>query len=386
MLRLSCFFSLVFSLLLVGCSSEPSEPELLDLTVSLALPDWGYQLVTEPVQVEPYSEEFICSVVRLEPESDELLVWVNELESMSSENSHHMNVFLGQFSFLDAFLEDGAFESQLGVGLGTHDCDDLGNMMEVTFPIFPSQRTNQRITMPEGVGIPLVAPLVLIIQHHYLNLGDVPVLINAALNIERVDPALVDDAASMIFDDIPDLQIPGGSQKVEARTCVINRDVEVALVSTHSHERADCATLSRYSASEDAVELDPFFVNKSWETPPILHFERESFPVAAGDGVHWACHYTDHFGVDAINDGTASGEMCVFAAVTYPAPRTVEEISSVLASGDLLSIYALVDELLADCDEHPEVVSPWPMTETPNFGALVDSCEAWDQTESNVLN
>ena len=134
------------------------------------------------------------------------------------------------------------------------------------------------------------------------------------------------------------------------------------------------------------MEPDPFFINKSWETPPILHFDRGSFPVAAGDGIHWACHYSDQTGRDTVNDGTAEGEMCVFAAVAYPAPRTLQEITDTIASGDLLAVYELVDELLTDCDEHPEVDSPWPMTEVANFGDRVDSCAPWDETESNVLN
>ncbi len=367
-----------------GCGT--GEPEVLDLTVQLSPPEWGYQITTEPVVVEPYSEAFVCSVVRIEPTAEELLVWVDQLESRSSDNTHHMNVFLGRFSFLDAFLEEGAAEDALGVGLGTYDCDELGNVMELTFPIFPSQRTSQRITMPEGVGIPLVAPLVLVVQHHYLNLGEEPLLINAALNIERVDPSTVEDVASLIFDDIKDLEVPAGGQKIESRTCVMNRDVELALVSTHNHARGDCATLNRYSAASESVEAEPFFVNKWWETPPILHFERETFAVAAGDGVHWACHFSDQQGETSVNDGTANGEMCVFAAVAYPAPRSVEEITEVLDSGDLLAVYALVDEMLSDCDEHPQVDSPWPMTEDANFGERVDTCADWEQTQSNVLD
>jgi len=376
----------LFACWAAGCATEPPPPEVLDLTVNLAIPEWGYQITTEPMRVDPYSESFICSVVRIEPTDEELLVWVDELESRSSEGSHHMNVFLGRFSFLDAFLGDGAFENQLGVGLGTYDCADLGNLMEVTFPVFPSQRTHQRITMPEGVGIPLVAPLVLVLQHHYLNLREQPALINAALNIHRLEPSAVEDVASLVFDDISDLEVPAGGQKVEARTCVIDRDVDLALVSTHTHARSDCATLNRYSAESGEIESEPFFVNKSWETPPILHFDRGTFPLAAGDGVHWACHYRDREGTEIVNDGTAAGEMCVFAAVAYPAARSVADISSILASGDLLAIYALVDEIMSDCDSTPEVDSPWPMTEEVNFGEPADSCAPWEQTESNVLD
>ena len=46
-----------------------------------------------------------------------------------------------------------------------------------------------------------------------------------------------------LLDDIKDLDVPANGQKVETRTCVLDRDVEFALVSTHTHERGDCATL-----------------------------------------------------------------------------------------------------------------------------------------------
>ena len=194
------------------------------------------------------------------------------------------------------------------------------------------------------------------------------------------------DVGSLIFDDIPDLAVPAGGQAVAARTCIMNRDVEVALVSTHNHGRGECATINRYSAPSHSVAVDPFFVNKNWETPPILHFERETFSIAAGDGVHWACHYRDRVGADAVNDGTAEGEMCVFAAVAYPAARSVEDITETLAGGDLLEVYDLLDDVMASCDDYVEADSPWPMTQAPNFDEPVDTCADWDQTESNVLD
>jgi hypothetical protein len=373
------------ALLLASCDTvEPdAEPDVLDLTVDLAPPEWGYQISTEPIRVEPQSETVKCTVVRVEPEADEVLVWVNELESLTSENTHHMNVYLGQFSFLDAFLEEGAFENQLGVGLGTHDCSELGGLMESAFPVFPSQRTNQRITMPEGVGIPLVAPLVLVMEHHYLNLREKPVIINAALNVQRMAPADVVDVASLVFDAIGDLDVPPGGQRVATRTCAMDRDVQLALVSTHTHERADCATLNRYSNHE--VEPDPFFVNEWWETPPILHFPRETFSLEAGEGVHWACHFRDWRGDGIVSDGTAAGEMCVFAAVAYPAARSKEEISDILSGGDLLAIYGLVDDMMGSCDSHPEPLSPWPHTDEAMMGEPLEACAPWEQTESNEL-
>jgi len=372
---------------LVACDAPPPPgPEgPVDLTVSLAPPAFGYQVATEPVLVPSGTEAFVCSVVRVEPTGEELSVWVDRMESLSSEGSHHMNVLLGQFSFLDAFLGDGAFEEQLGVGLGTHDCDALGDLMATSFPVFPSQRSNQQITMPEGVGIPMVAPLVLVLQHHYVNVRAEDVLINAALNVERTDPASVVHAASLVFDDILDMDLPAGSQGVVQRTCGVDRDVQLALVSTHTHERTDCATLSRYDAASDTVSADPFFVNKRWETPPILHFPIDTFALSAGDGVHWACHISDTRGDGVVNDGTAAGEMCVFAAVAYPASVSKEDIIATLDGGNLLDVYALLGEMMSGCATYPEAESPWPFTDEVNLAERVDTCADWGQTESNTL-
>ena len=356
----------------------------VDLTVTLAPPTFGYQVATEPTTVPPGTEVFVCSVVRVEPTGEELSVWVDRLESMSSDGSHHMNVLLGQFSFLDAFLGDGSFENQLGVGLGTHDCDDLGNLMTTAFPVFPSQRSNQQITMPDGVGIPMVAPLVLVMQHHYVNATARPVIINAALNVERMDVDDVEQVASLVFDDILDLEIPAGAQGVVHRTCGVDRDVQLALVSTHTHGQTDCATLN--IADADGVTADPFFVNKSWETPPILHFPANTFSLTAGEGIHWACHVTDADGDGVVNDGTAAGEMCVFAAVAYPAAVPKDEIIAILDGGNLLDVYGLLDEVMGPCPTYLEVDSPWPFTDEPNVADRVDTCQGWDQTESNTLD
>ena len=74
--------------------------------------------------------------------------------SLVTEGTHHMNVLIGEFSFLDAFVGEGASEGALGATLGQHPCSEL-DTMELAYPIFPSQRENQQIKMPPGVAAPL---------------------------------------------------------------------------------------------------------------------------------------------------------------------------------------------------------------------------------------
>lgn len=369
--------------LALGCAGAPEpSPEaagdsaaaddgVVDLTISLAPPASGLQLVTDPIEVPPYTEVDICSVVRVE--SDQVLQWADRMETLVSPGSHHMNVFMGQFSFLDPFLGDGAAEAALGVPIGQYDCSDL-SVMGSAFPIFPSQRENQQITFPDGVAAPVLAPALLLFSHHYVNAGPDTLRINAALNIETVPEAEVEQMAALVFDAIGDLEIPPGEERVVTRTCAVERDVEVALVSTHTHEWATCTTLHDYDG--EAVEEAPFFVNQAWETPPILHFEAGTFPLSAGQGVHYACHYANTTDRTLVADGTSQGEMCVFAAVMYPGPFTPAEVGEIVETGDLAGLSALMSQAIGPCDSTVEAVSPW---------AEGGTCEGLPQTESNTL-
>lgn len=374
---------MLFLITLLACSPTPA-PDVaeaggvVDLTVALAPPEQGYQVVTEPFEVPPNTEKRVCSVVRLDAHADETLVWASQFESQSSVGSHHMNVLLGTFSFLDAALGEGASEAALGFGPGTYDCDDLP-LMEQAFTFFPSQRSNQRITLPPGVAAPLSAPLLLIFDHHYVN-GSLDTLrVNGALNFQTVDSGEVEQVASLLFDDIHDLAVEPYSRASVTSTCVVDRAVDVALVSTHTHEWGECATLRGYDGAEDVVEADPFYVNRSWDTPPILHFQPGTFHLEPGDGIQWSCHYYNDRDTPLVNNGTADGEMCVFAAAVYPAPFGVQEVEDIVASQDVAQLGSLIGEVLGACDRTVDTPAP------DDGGDDAPACSELDQTESNVL-
>lgn len=388
--------SLVATLLLAGiagaCASEnpatgpgdsaDDETGPIDYTVELAAPAQGYQANTEPYTVPPYTEVELCSIVRIEAQDDETLVWFNQLESLSAPGTHHMNVFIGQFSFLDAFVGDGASMAALGTTDTQVPCDDL-ELMAQAFPVFPSQRDSQQITLPAGVAAPLPLPLVAIFSHHYVNATADPIIINAALNLETVASEDVQTAANLMFDDIGDLQVDPETRQTVARTCIADRDVSVALVSTHTHEWGSCATLNRFDG--ETVDAEPFYVNQNWEQPPILHFEPGTFSLQAGEGIHWACHYDNAMDRALVNDGTANGEMCVLAAVTWPAIQTVAEVEEIVSQRDLVQLMALLGDVLGPCDSvRTDVAGPWSLDPEPVDAVPV--CEGLGQTESNTLD
>ena len=135
--------------------------------------------------------------------------------------------------------------------------------------------------------------------------------------------------------------------------------------------------MNRYSGADQSIEEEPFFVNKLWDQPPILHFEPQSFSLAAGDGIHWACHYKNNTDRILQNDGSATGEMCILAAVTYPAPWTVEEVKETVEAGALGDLLSLLNDVMGPCDSvETPLQSPWNSDSTQACGTL-------DQTQSN---
>ena len=277
---------------LSSCSSGDVEPAtskdgVLDKTITLAPPKSGYQLVTKPYVVPPTSEVEICTVVKVLPKDGEKFAWVHRFESLVSEGSHHMNVFIGNWSFLDGYLGDGAAEKALGIQEGQYPCAEL-KVMESAFPVFPSQRQNQHIVMPKGVGIPMPMPLLLVASHHYLNTSQRPVRINAMVNVQTVPASEVQQVAGIVFDGAG-VDVPPQTRKVSQKTCIFERDTQIALVSTHNHQRTECATLHHFDPTE-GIDSKPFYANHNWDQPPIVHFKPGRFAVkkkADGDKVPW---------------------------------------------------------------------------------------------------
>jgi hypothetical protein len=368
-----------------GCATSDGTPAasdgVIDRTISLAPPKDGYQLVTTPFVVPPTSEVEICSVVKIEPKAGEKFAWVGRFESLVSSGTHHMNVFMGNYSFLDGYLGDGAAENALGAKVGQYPCATL-KTMESSFPVFPSQRENQQIVMPKGVGIPMPMPLLLVVSHHYLNTGERPIRINAMVNINTIPSEDVEHIAGLVFDS-GEVDVPALSRKVSQRTCVFDRDVKVALVSTHNHQRTECATLNHFKPKAGGIAKKPFYVNLNWDQPPILHFKPGTFELKAGQGVHYACHYGNVTPKKLINDGTAVGEMCVFAAVVYPLKSSVAEVTEALGGTDIGKLLGFMGEAMGGCDSKVAAAwQPWPSAASP-MDSSETTCKGLKQTTTN---
>lgn len=381
-----------------ACSSRPTVEQPIpyrDLTVKLAPPAFGYQFTSQPRLVAPRSETYTCDIVRIEPKDGEKLVWINELESRSSQHTHHMNVLAGIFSVADAILGPGKSEAMLGHKLGQYDCKDLGDLMSAGLQtVYPSQKEHQKGRFPDGVAVPLVVPLVMIMQHHYINLTDKPVLVNAALNLHRVEEDRVRAIATGFFGSSR-VELAPLIRRIVTKTCQLPRAIDLFAISSHSHERGQCFSIHKYDGQTKSVDPKPFFVNKDWESPPIMFFEQQAWTgyapmsLRSGDGIHWACHYQNPTTRVVTNGEKASDEMCIFVAIGYPSDLTVGAVKRMVAQPSLDAVKEL-EKALLPCSTVPVTMatSPWadadrdlpldvnnPPNECVGFDATLDTVE-----------
>ena len=391
-------FSILF--LFTACL-EGEEPVVddtgpVDYTVSLDIPENGYQLSSEPYIVGPGEERYTCDVVRIDPHDGEQYAWINALESRSSQSSHHMNVNLGMFSVGDIVSGEGGAEFLLRKPPGQYDCAELGDLMsgQGLQTLYPSQRTEQGGDLPAGVALPLPLPLVVIMEHHYINPTDRPVKVNAVLNLTAIEEDKVEHVVTGFAAGIRGgdrrIEIPPNSRKIEAKTCVVDRPINVFAISSHSHQAAGCFSMNLYSEDE-GIAAEPFFINKDWESPPIVFFEQEDWtnfetlPMQAGDGIHWACHYYNE-GDTAIESGArATDEMCIFVAMGYPSKNSVADIKAAFEDPTVESLMNTLMETVPCTTVDEEIAGNyWPEAnmaiELTASDSRWDACQGYEQT------
>ncbi|RMF17174.1 MAG: hypothetical protein D6761_04795 [Candidatus Dadabacteria bacterium] len=355
-----------------GCrddtARDPSVPPgAEDLRVSLPKPEFGYQITSAPHVVPAGSETTVCDIVRFEPQGDEKLVWIGGFESRTSDWTHHMNVHVGVFSVLDAYFGTDVGARYLGHPLGQTDCAALGDIMEQgAYPVYPSQITHQVARLPHGIAVPAVAPLTLIMEHHYINTGDKDVLVNAAVNFYRVPQTEVEHVLTGFYGIGDPIEIPGQSARIESWTCAVERDIEMVAISSHSHARGACFTMNKYDRATSEVSETPFFVNPDWDAPPILFYEPGDWTLRAGDGVHWACHYRNREDRTVTDGPSADDEMCIFVGVGYPSELTVGDIVELAEDpfNSRIPVEELIDRAIVGC-EPVTASSPWPEAGQP---------------------
>lgn len=247
------------------------------------------------------------------------LVAVNQVEAVQTLGVHHMDVMA--LGLLDLPIEPGMY-----------DCDDLYQqypvMMEEGIFLFATQNETESLQLPQGVAAVVPGNLRVMIEMHYVNPTPYEVDVWSRINAYTMPMEEVEDQiwGSAVRD--VDIAVPAGTEDwVEWTRCVMNRDVELILTSTHTHELAVQADIYAFDGERRGERL---YQNLDWHAPPLLQFETP-LSVPAGTGFEFQCHYRNRKDHEVNWGFSADDEMCQIAIVHTP--LDLNATCDVVASG-----------------------------------------------------
>jgi hypothetical protein len=284
---------LLVTLILTSCAGDDPEPaaeESIEISFS--------------VTAAPGEEIWKCNVTDLPTDT---YFNVNRVVSSQNEAVHHMDLMAVALAAPD--LQPGSY-----------DCDELyrqyPRLMDDGIIIYASQQAEQQILLPEGVVAELLPKLRVMHEIHFVNPTDQPIDAFSKITAYRYDDTKV--TQTIWGGAVRDLDInvpPNVTGHVEWTRCVMNDDVDVMFLSTHTHQLADRTEVRLFDGSSVGEMI---YANTDWHAPRLQDHTALPLRVPKGSGFEFQCHYTNR-GTETVHWGfEAKDEMCQIALVYTP--------------------------------------------------------------------
>jgi hypothetical protein len=147
--------------------------------------------------------------------------------------------------------------------------------------------------LPAGVAFRLKQGDGIMLNLHYINLGDKPVDGDAYIDLKLAEPDPNRLIAALFLNLNVDFSLPPGEQTESTADCVAKSDVKVIMMSNHMHEWGANATTQVTRADTGTVEVmrdDPTWDHDMVNNPTFATWSAESpFMVHTGDTLRTRC-------------------------------------------------------------------------------------------------
>src|SRR5215470_952286 len=182
------------------------------------------------------------------------------------------------------------------VGLGPQD--GFGS----TADLFNMLSGHVRLQFPPGVAVRLEPHAILYGNLHLHNYSSTPI------------------HAQAFTVGSPDINIPARGDAALTAEWHTRTDLNIVNISTHEHHRGTLVRAHHVDAAGN--DMGELVVSEDWEHPTVQWFP-QALRLAAGEGIHFTCEWSNpddhpvHFGV------TTEDEMCFVGGFFYPDDETV---------------------------------------------------------------
>ena len=291
--------SLALWSMLVGCAGCGGTPAAKS---PLAPPPdgAGFQISME-MEAPAASETWQCLVMSM-PNQD--VANVNRVEHVQTPGLHHMDVT----ALVSA-----------NVAPGRYDCAQLyadhPELMDQPTLYAAQGKPTAEIDLGPGVVASVPPELPVLFELHYVNATMQDVHAFSYVNAYTIDAAQV--KTSIAGGAIRDrhIAIPAHADHTEWTRCVMDHDIDLVLVSTHTHALGVDTHIKLFDGTTVG---DDVYVNTSWQAPPLEQFTPARH-IAAGTGFEIDCHYFNDTDAEVDWGYLAKDEMCNLVLVWTPA-------------------------------------------------------------------
>lgn len=218
-----------------------------------------------------------------------------DIDSFSSHftpGAHHLLMF----------YKAGAVDAPLA------DCSGF----EFSAGPYGSQRPDDQMVYPPGVGVGIDRGMGLRVQVHYLNASPSPLPVEATITMRVAAPGSVTARAAVFFFNNTDLDIPATGQPITiSKTCTLPSDLNLLQTTGHMHSHG--TRLTAVAQGRTLFDTASFSdVAPALFDPPL--------PLAAGTQVTFSCTYVNDTGAPlTFGESARSNEMCILSGQFYPA-------------------------------------------------------------------
>ncbi|MBX7084279.1 MAG: hypothetical protein K1X88_34040 [Nannocystaceae bacterium] len=168
------------------------------------------------------------------------------------------------------------------------DCSDGMDMSKYDLLMIPQE-------LPPGYGTILPAGRHMVIQSHYVNTTDHPILVRDFVQLDLIPMEEVQTFAAPIATNTIDITLEPGKTGEVSFDCTIDEDVELLMVGGHMHE---WGTKFETKIGPSVDELESLYLVDPWhsdfrDVPPVTLFLDNPKAITAGTVIRTSCYWNN---------------------------------------------------------------------------------------------
>lgn len=281
---------------LAACASDPGGDDVVDTPPDPISVRWG------PIEVQPGVEAVQCVNVRL-GNLDPLKVY--EIHNVLGDISHHYIVY--------KTFETEEYSTP-------RDCSSVESLVDpdVAVPLMITQKSEETLTLPDGVAFDLGPDTMLKLELHYINAGTEPKTVQVDTTLVPMAESDFVDAADFVFIGNPDIWVnPGQSVTLESTFPMPWELLGANIFGITGHEHHYGTNV--YVELEDNGTKTPIYdlANFNWDEPETVRYD-PPMPLPESGQFNFTCEWFNSGSSQVTFGEGVNDEMCFFWAYYYP--------------------------------------------------------------------